>query len=279
MGTEQWLTLQAEPQGEALQRKLERQARSMGARFFGVADLTAAQEAIVAQGGEFLAAFPRALAVGIALSDTIVDQLPRHKELAVARTYDYLLAAAEAGYRGTFELSYKVSPGRTIAEADVVAFAGLSGDFNPLHTDAEFAKRMRFGARIAHGLLGLVSRLGFVEGTVEAFLGLNWKFKAPIMIGDTAVVRAQVAQTKAMPHLGGGSWPSTWPWSTSGGDGAEGAVDGVGQKQRWISWARALAHGGAVPQTASTSPPPAPQPGSPLPAQPVVLRLAAALCG
>jgi epoxyqueuosine reductase len=73
-----------------LQRKLERQARSMGARFFGVADLTVAQEAIVAQGGEFLAAYPRALSVGIALSDGIVDQLPRHKEVAVARTYDRL---------------------------------------------------------------------------------------------------------------------------------------------------------------------------------------------
>jgi epoxyqueuosine reductase len=73
-----------------LQRKLERQARVMGARFFGVADLTVAQEAIVAQGGEFLAAYPRALSVGIALSDGIVDQLPRHKEVAVARTYDYL---------------------------------------------------------------------------------------------------------------------------------------------------------------------------------------------
>jgi epoxyqueuosine reductase QueG len=73
-----------------LQEELERQARSMGARFFGVADLTVAQEAIVAQGGEFLAAYPRALSVGIALSDGIVDQLPRHKEVAVARTYDRL---------------------------------------------------------------------------------------------------------------------------------------------------------------------------------------------
>jgi epoxyqueuosine reductase len=73
-----------------LQRELGRQARSMGARFFGVADLTVAQEAIVAQGGEFLAAYPRALSVGIALSDGIVDQLPRHKEVAVARTYDRL---------------------------------------------------------------------------------------------------------------------------------------------------------------------------------------------
>jgi epoxyqueuosine reductase QueG len=73
-----------------LQRKLERQARVMGARFFGMADLTVAQEAIVAQGGEFLAVYPRALAVGVALSDGIVDQLPRHKEVAVARTYDRL---------------------------------------------------------------------------------------------------------------------------------------------------------------------------------------------
>jgi epoxyqueuosine reductase len=73
-----------------LQRKLERQARNMGARFFGVANLSVAREFIVAQGGEFLAAYPRALAVGIALSDGIVDQLPRHKEVAVARTYDRL---------------------------------------------------------------------------------------------------------------------------------------------------------------------------------------------
>ncbi|MFB0533712.1 MAG: 4Fe-4S double cluster binding domain-containing protein [Anaerolineae bacterium] len=74
-----------------LQRELERQAKIMGARFFGVADLTAAQEAIVAQGGQFLAAFPRAISVGIALTDSIVDELPRHKEPVIARTYDYLV--------------------------------------------------------------------------------------------------------------------------------------------------------------------------------------------
>ena len=73
-----------------LQKELERQARDMGARFFGVADLTVAQEFIVAQGGEFLATYPRALSVGIALNDGIVDQLPRHKEVAAARTYDRL---------------------------------------------------------------------------------------------------------------------------------------------------------------------------------------------
>ena len=75
----------------ALQEKLERRVRSMRARFFGVADLTVAQEAIVAQGGEFLAAFPRAVSVGIALTDSIVDELPRHKEPVIAKTYDYLV--------------------------------------------------------------------------------------------------------------------------------------------------------------------------------------------
>jgi len=74
-----------------LQRELERQAKSMGARFFGVADLSVAQEAVVAQGGEFLAGFPRAVSVGIALMDSIVDELPRHKEPVIARTYDYLI--------------------------------------------------------------------------------------------------------------------------------------------------------------------------------------------
>jgi len=73
-----------------LRSQLEDQSIGMGARFFGVADVTVAREFIVEQGGEFLAAYPRALSVGIALNDGIVDQLPRHKKIAVARTYDYL---------------------------------------------------------------------------------------------------------------------------------------------------------------------------------------------
>jgi epoxyqueuosine reductase len=73
-----------------LREELERRARNMGARSFGIADLTPARDAIVAQGGEFLAGFERALSVGIGLGDGIVDQLPRHKEVTVARTYDQL---------------------------------------------------------------------------------------------------------------------------------------------------------------------------------------------
>lgn len=83
------------------------------------------------------------------------------------------------------------SPGRTVTESDVTVFAGLSGDYNPLHTDEEFAKETIFGTRIAHGLLGLsmvsglVMRLGVFDGTVIAFLGLEWTFTGPLFIGDT----------------------------------------------------------------------------------------------
>ncbi len=110
-----------------------------------------------------------------------------------------------------FEIgSTMASPARTITEADVVAFAGLSGDYNPLHTDEEYAKGTMFGGRIAHGLLvlsiasGLASRLGFLEGTVLAFLGLDWKFREPVRAGDTVHVEATIAAKKAMPRLGGG---------------------------------------------------------------------------
>lgn len=102
------------------------------------------------------------------------------------------------------------SAGRTITEADVVNFAALSGDWNAIHTDAVYAAQGMFGERIAHGLLGLSVasglsvRLGFMEGTVIAFMGLEWKFRAPIKIGDTIHMRAEVAQLKPMPRLGGG---------------------------------------------------------------------------
>ncbi len=96
------------------------------------------------------------------------------------------------------------SPGRTVTETDVVAFAALSGDYNQLHTDAEFAKSTFFGARIAHELLGLSiasglgSRMGFLEGTALAFLSLTWKFSKPIFIGDTIALQAKVAKKRAV---------------------------------------------------------------------------------
>ena len=89
------------------------------------------------------------------------------------------------------------SPGRTVTEADIVIFAGLSGDYNVLHTDAEFMKQSIFGERIAHGLLGLAIQSGLLARAMRpyatlAFVGLKWKFKGPIKIGDTIRVRARV---------------------------------------------------------------------------------------
>ena len=92
-----------------------------------------------------------------------------------------------------------VSPGRTITEADIVTFAGLSGDYNELHTNAEAMKASPYGARIAHGLLVLSvsSGLGIralPRLPVIAFLGIKeWNFRAPVFIGDTISVRLRLA--------------------------------------------------------------------------------------
>ena len=101
------------------------------------------------------------------------------------------------------------SAGRTISEADIMQFAGLSGDWNPMHVDAEYAKQSIFGERVAHGLLGLAiasglaMQLGFLDRTVEAFTSLDWKFRAPIKIGDTVHMTAKVTKTRAMGASGG----------------------------------------------------------------------------
>jgi len=102
------------------------------------------------------------------------------------------------------------SAGRTITEADVVSFAAFSGDWNAMHTDAEYCKDTMYRQRVAHGLLvlsvasGLAMRLGFMEETVKAFMGLAWKFRAPVFIGDTVRMTATVAKKHEMARLGGG---------------------------------------------------------------------------
>jgi acyl dehydratase len=90
----------------------------------------------------------------------------------------------------------RLSPGRTITESDLMAFAGLTGDYSQVHTDEEFCKKTEFGTRIGHGLLGLsiaqglMWRTNYTQGTGVASLGWDkWVFKAPIMIGDTLRVR------------------------------------------------------------------------------------------
>jgi len=94
-----------------------------------------------------------------------------------------------------------ITPTRTLTETDVVLFAAMSGDYNELHTSEAFGKTTQFGRRIGHGLLGLAVshglffRLGLVEGTAIAFLGIDsWKFEAPFFLGDTIRVKVRVAE-------------------------------------------------------------------------------------
>ena len=116
-------------------------------------------------------------------------------------------------YFEEFEVGQKVATvGRTVAENDIFTFAGLSGDYNQIHTDADFSKDAPFGQRVAHGLLGLsissglIMRTGILEGTVIAFREINnWKFINPIFIGDTIHVETEVTETKALPRIGGGA--------------------------------------------------------------------------
>ena len=101
------------------------------------------------------------------------------------------------------------SPGRTVTEADIVIFAGLSGDYNVLHTDAEYMKASTFGERIAHGLLGLSIQQGLAArgepATTHGLLsGLKWKFKGPIKIGDTVHVLSRIASKKDGPDAARG---------------------------------------------------------------------------
>jgi len=121
----------------------------------------------------------------------------------------------EAEPRGRYFEEFSVgdvitTAARTITEADVVNFAALSGDWNQLHTDVEYARETPFGVRIAHGLLGLAvasglgARVGFMEGTAEAFLKLEWKFRRPIYIGDTIRLRGEVSRTRAVRSMRGG---------------------------------------------------------------------------
>jgi len=83
------------------------------------------------------------------------------------------------------------SQSRTVTEADVVAFAGLSGDFNPLHTDEEFGKATQFGGRIAHGMLvvamatGMSNWTGVFEGTTIALMEQLIRYKNIVRFGDT----------------------------------------------------------------------------------------------
>ena len=114
-------------------------------------------------------------------------------------------------YFEEFEIGRSLAtPARTVTEADIVAFAALSGDWTAIHADREYAASTPFGERIAHGLLvlsiasGLAVRQGFIEDTIMAFRSVEWKFSLPVKIGDTVHVQLQIAAKQALPRLGGG---------------------------------------------------------------------------
>jgi 3-hydroxybutyryl-CoA dehydratase len=89
------------------------------------------------------------------------------------------------------------SVGRTVTETDLVNFAGLSGDFNPIHIDAEYARNTPFRSRIAHGMLILSIASGLTVSAPPmrtlAFKSIeDWQFKDPVFIGDTLRIRARI---------------------------------------------------------------------------------------
>ena len=91
------------------------------------------------------------------------------------------------------------SQGRTVTETDVVNFAGLTGDFDPLHVDHHFASKSAFGRPVAHGLLGLSYLAGLSSScprvNTAAFVAIrDWHFKQPILFGDTIYAVTEVQQ-------------------------------------------------------------------------------------
>jgi 3-hydroxybutyryl-CoA dehydratase len=126
-----------------------------------------------------------------------------------------MIMLTETGPRGLYFEEFEqdktmVTPARTITEADIVQFAGLTGDYNPMHVDADYAANTMMGARIAHGMLtvsyamGQAYQLGLIQKTVLAFRGIEMKFSAPVYIGDTIRSELKVAETKPAKRLGGG---------------------------------------------------------------------------
>ena len=99
-------------------------------------------------------------------------------------------------------------PAITITESHITTFTAISGDYNPLHTDEEFAKKTPFGTRIAHGLLSLSITSGYIgrllAGTAIAFLGAKYRFTAPVKIGDTIHLESEVLEKKDKEKYNGG---------------------------------------------------------------------------
>jgi acyl dehydratase len=104
-----------------------------------------------------------------------------------------------------------LTPARTVTETDIVDFAGLSGDFNAIHTDEVFCRHLGLPGRIAHGLLtlsilsGLNERVGYTEGTILAFLGMNnLSYAKYVTPGDTIHAEVEVISKRESSKPGRG---------------------------------------------------------------------------
>ena len=118
------------------------------------------------------------------------------------------LEAVQFYFEDLAEGQWFISARRTITEADIVGFAGISGDFNPLHMDAVHAATHPYGQRAAHGLLvlsiasGLCSQMPVSRATSSAriaLLGVECRWLKPVHIGDTIQVEMRVADKKDLP--------------------------------------------------------------------------------
>jgi 3-hydroxybutyryl-CoA dehydratase len=98
----------------------------------------------------------------------------------------------------SFSVGDEVTFAKTITEADIVLFAGVSGDTYPLHVDAEYAKTTRFGQRVAHGMLSasLLSTVnGLMLGTPGGlYVEQSLRFRRPVFIGDTLTAKSEVVK-------------------------------------------------------------------------------------
>ena len=132
-----------------------------------------------------------------------------------------------------------VSPGRTVTETDVVAFSWVSGDPNPMHTDAVHAAASPLGQRVAHGALGLSictglsARIGHMEGTAIAMLGIEeWQFHKPVFIGDTVTLRTTVLEARLSAKGGRGVVRRRMELLNQHGEVVQGGITSVMVKAR-----------------------------------------------
>ena len=117
--------------------------------------------------------------------------------------------------------------GRTITEADIVAFAGLSGDFTPIHVDASFAATTPHGERVAHGPLvlstavGMATHLGIFGDRVIGLVNLNWDFHGGVRIGDTIHGEVEITEVRRSSKPGRGVATYTFTVINQRGDAVQ----------------------------------------------------------